>query len=1582
MNTHNTSSSWMRAKQTAAGLLTGLLLICSSQVSGQVLAQAPLLTLKTAPGLLMLTMGRDLPLYTAAFNNTSDIDGDGVIDIYFKPGFRYEGYFAVDRCYTYDNAVTPTATNSRPSTSGVFKPTAIGTVVIPDATDLSKNYYKCSGSSGSSTTWSGNFLNYLAMSRMDLLRKVLYGGLRSTDTSSDTVLERSYIPQDSTVWGKQYTSTAIDGYDIRDYTPLPQPASGKKHLFANVTMLAGQNANYTTTPNPPQLNVYKDSVKDLVGLIYTERTILLSAGVIPTLTFTVRVKTCVLLSGTYEDWCSSYPRNATTGLKYKPTGLLHKYGEASSSLAFGLLTGTYDNNYSGGVVRKNVDDFAAEVTASNGTYTSVKGIVYNMNKIRPWGFGDSAGSASWDCGFHWGSQRRNGECPMWGNPLGEMMYETLKYFSGGSASSAYTTGVGTDRVTSSAAYFGPNPNSTGATANLSGHMATYLSPEPSSKLDLQQPAWINPYAASTSRSKTTAYPSCSRPVQMVIGDPRTSFDGDQLPGTSFPLVTNYGPAFSGTVGSLDVSKEADAIWATEFGAGTSKQFFVGESSTDKDGNPTAKTVTSFKNMRGHAPDSTGNQGTYYGASVARYAKITGFTNPSVAGSSADPIRMDQISVALDSVVPNISIPVGGKVVSIVPVSKTIGSCSIGPTQFHKGNFQSTSAITGFFVDTIANVSGYPTNASLNGGRPYYKFRISFADMDYGADNEQDGVLSYVISVTASNTLSVALTVSATSTCATSHFGYVISGTTADGLYLDVGATGSGNTTFGYYLDTMPTKGPGSAMLAGTPPSYSNITTRLSKDTSGAPRIFTPGTSSTGTFVPRDMLWYAAKYGGAVVTKDFVNNTFQYNFKYALNGTDPDSYFLVSNPSKLAAQVSLAFQKAAALSSATSSALSGDGVQVGAGAFLFQASYDTINWGGDLKSFAVDADGNVASSPTWRASTVLPSPSSRLIALGRGGTSRVTLTPGSFAAASPNDLTTTEKTNLKDVATLSFLLGDRTKEQNQSGGTLRNRTSGMGDVVNSDPIYINTADFGYSFESTYAAYKASSAPQLVALGGNDGYYKIISATTGVEKLAFVPFEVQTQLSKLADPTYQHQYYVDGPGTFGHVLFPGAAPSGGWRTVVASSLGAGGKSVFAVNLTSTSTNPSVSDVLWEYRNDNDLGYVVSKPIVGMLEDGATPVVIVPNGLNSTNGKAALLVLNAKTGALIRTCTPASTANMVGNGMGAIAFVSLNNNGKISYVYGADYLGNIWRFDPNLSSGCGAVLNAPLIFSAKNSSAQSQPITGEITVISAPSGKTGYMVLFGTGSYITTSDASTTQVQSLYGIWDDLGTTAATRSLLVQQQIISPSPAGAATGTRTTTATDASTNQAWYDRSGGMRGWYLDLSCSDATICPAGERSVGKPTIQSTPTGSRLWFVTLVPGNDPCNAGGGGWTTSLDPTSGGLVYGYSGRGFNSTYIDGQTPRGLFFADRIATANNPTTSIMFVSVTFTGGKTTTPSGALNLGGTQAGADGNGTAIIGFDTSGNPPPPPNCTLTPPPPGCTTFTPSFGTRRQVWRQIQ
>jgi hypothetical protein len=78
----------------ASALLIGGLLQSTTSAAAVDFAQSPMLTLKAAPSLVMLTMGRDLPLYRAAYNDVNDIDGDGVPDIYFKPAFKYEGYFA------------------------------------------------------------------------------------------------------------------------------------------------------------------------------------------------------------------------------------------------------------------------------------------------------------------------------------------------------------------------------------------------------------------------------------------------------------------------------------------------------------------------------------------------------------------------------------------------------------------------------------------------------------------------------------------------------------------------------------------------------------------------------------------------------------------------------------------------------------------------------------------------------------------------------------------------------------------------------------------------------------------------------------------------------------------------------------------------------------------------------------------------------------------------------------------------------------------------------------------------------------------------------------------------------------------------------------------------------------------------------------------------------------------------------------------------------------------------------------------------------------------------------------------------
>jgi type IV pilus assembly protein PilY1 len=1452
----------------------------SAQSTAVELAQSPLLALKTAPGLVMLTMGRDLPLYRAAYNDVNDLDGDGIPDIYFKPAFKYEGYFAHDRCYNY--------------AAGVFTPASIGTAVQVDANDRTLDYYTCAGN------WSGNFLNWVTMARIDTLRKVLYGGKRSTDTVSTggvgtTVLERTYVPQDSTMWGKEYTSPAVDGYNISLFTPLALPNAPLKHMFANTTL-----ATAGLTGDPLML-VYANRSGRIWSLVAQEAVIL---GANPTTTanpkdperlntpgtvsgFSVRVQTCVPLvvngNTVYESWCTGYPKNAPTS--YKPTGLLHRYGEAKT-LAFGLISGTYDNNYAGGVLRQNVDDFDQEVNAANGRYTAVQGVVYHLNQFKPIGL--SAG-AQWGCGS-WTGLPPNGNCPAWGNPIGEMMFEGLQYFAGGTPTAAFV-GNGTEPKANSAA----------------------------NALGLRQPAWRNPYAAAaTGRAHAAAYPSCARPIQMTIGDPKTSFDSDHLPGAAFAVGANginMGANSTPTLAALNVSTEADAIWNSEFGPGALRNFFIGEVLGNKDGNPTAKAATSFRNIRGHGPDATTNEGSFYGASVARYGKFTGINNPALPNTT---LRANQVSIALDSHIPKIQIPMGnGQTVSMVLLSKSVGDTFGGGVTNAANAYQITGSITGFYIDEMFNTNTSNINLTKNQGRPYYKFRISFSDADQGNDNETDAKVTYEIQVTSANNLSVGMAYFSGSNGIEMHQGYVISGTTNDGVYLDVGGaagfTGEGYTAamvapaIGYYLDTQPGLLPGSAMAwPATGPAFTDIPAarRLPITTLATPRVFTVGANpNAGQYVPHDMLWYAAKYGGAELNTD---GSFK-SFKLKTDG-NPDSYYFVNNPSKLSEQLGQAFQKAASLSLAISTAVSGSGVKVsgGGGNLVYQASFDSIRWGGDLRAFAVKADGNISNTPTWQSSLMQPAPTARNVVLGLASTTDPKLKTASINANSTSTVLTSTFT---DTATFKYLLGDRSKEQGVNNGTLRERNSAVGDIVNSDPLYIGKSDFGYT-DASYTTFKAASDPKLIAIGSNDGFYRLISADTGVEKLAFIPAEIAGKMSKLADPNYTHEYFVDGPSAFGHVKFgSGTAPD--WRAVVAGTLGAGGKAVFALDASAANLTDN-SAVLWEVNESNAdagdrVGNILNKPVVARLNGISSkpnaPVVLVGNGANSGLNKASLLVLNAETGKSIATCTPTDAANNIGNGMTSIAAVSASNDGNIDIVYAADYKGNIWRIDPNSDSLCGT--GAKKIFTAKDSAGKLQPITGELTVIAAPSPKTGYMILFGTGKLSGVGDPANKDIQTLYGVWDENTTTSASRSDLIEYPF---GPFDATQQTRAL-AKQATINggKAWYETA-GKKGWMIDLKCSG---CASGERFVDKPIVAGKASAPIVYFLTHVPGDDLCKVGGDGWVTGFDPNTGAFAKAFTKlTDSDSVSVAGAAPRGLFIVTKAAAGDKPGAEYLYVSV------------------------------------------------------------------------
>ena len=101
--------------------------------------------------------------------------------------------------------------------------------------------------------------------------------------------------------------------------------------------------------------------------------------------FTVRVEVCNATYATHETNCKKYTNPGNGAVVYKPTGLLHDYGE-TGKMKFGLLSGSYMHNRQGGVLRKQMGGFTDEIDAATGRFTwhtaSFKGIISTLDGIK------------------------------------------------------------------------------------------------------------------------------------------------------------------------------------------------------------------------------------------------------------------------------------------------------------------------------------------------------------------------------------------------------------------------------------------------------------------------------------------------------------------------------------------------------------------------------------------------------------------------------------------------------------------------------------------------------------------------------------------------------------------------------------------------------------------------------------------------------------------------------------------------------------------------------------------------------------------------------------------------------------------------------------------------------------------------------------------------------------------------------------------------------------------------------------------------------------------------------------------------
>lgn len=549
------------------------------------------------------------------------------------------------------------------------------------------------------------------------------------------------------------------------------------------------------------------------------------------------------------------------------------------------------------------------------------------------------------------------------------------------------------------------------------------------------------------------------------------------------------------------------------------------------------------------------------------------------------------------------------------------------------------------------------------------------------------------------------------------------------------------------------------------------------------------------------------------------------FHAAVNGRG--TFVSASNPAEFASGLGNALRAIAERrGSGSNAAVTGNSTS--AGTRLFQAKFFSSKWYGEMQAFNITSSGVDTTAPVWTAS--IPTYGSRTI-LTHNGTAGATF---------PTPAQTTALT--ADV--VNYIRGDRSKELPASGGTLRNRTSLLGSIVNSSPTYV----------------KGTGAIETVFVGANDGMLHAFNAANGVERFAYVPRGIDlADLKEYSNPAYGHRFFVDG------AIVTSSSRVLANRTVLVGALGRGGKGLFALDVTDP-TSFTNTKVLWDKDGsfDSDMGQILGRPIIAKLNNGSSAV-LVPNGLNSTGERAVLFVLDLQTGAKIAEIDTGVGSPTATNGLSSPNGWDADGNGTVDTVYAGDFRGNLWKFDLSSSSPASwGVANGRPLFTP--TVAGTQPVTGGVTIgVDPATGKR--WVFFGTGRLLTTTDLTDITRQAWHGVIDDPAATASvTRAGMTSRNIA---------------YFDSATKSRAFEPNSALppnsKGWYIDLDLPPANTLE-GERMIGGQQLIK----NVLLASSIIPSTEnPCR-GGRGYVNAVDAFTGtSLTTGFFGNYSNGVFV-----------------------------------------------------------------------------------------------------
>jgi len=572
------------------------------------------------------------------------------------------------------------------------------------------------------------------------------------------------------------------------------------------------------------------------------------------------------------------------------------------------------------------------------------------------------------------------------------------------------------------------------------------------------------------------------------------------------------------------------------------------------------------------------------------------------------------------------------------------------------------------------------------------------------------------------------------------------------------------------------------------------------------------------------------------------------------------YFSLDDAQELpSAMASALLEVSSSSGSGAGAVVAGSVLQAGSSRY-YHTRYDPADWSGSLQASVLDQQG-LPSRLLWSTDRTLPPGQTvGVLQSWRWGEGSQSGSPVSLDTSAFQRFNLDQQNQLHAAASALGLEGvdagqrllDWARGERVDG--LRSRRHQLGDIINSAPVLLSQVPSIGVASDQYRQHlaKRQTMQELIMVGANDGFLRIFDAG-GRQAYAYLPATLHPRIGDWARADYgRSQPHLSGVD--GRISLADIELSGGWATLAASGLGAGGKGLFALEVLAPGRTVAQPRVLWEVNANqpgwDSLGYVYAEP--QLVNAGGRALLLTGNGYGSERALAELLVIDATSGQLLRSIAVSDRAGVAReNGLAGLT-LQRDEQGRLTAAFAGDQHGQLWKFDlsdADYRHWSVAHGGSPLFTAADD-----QPIS-VAPLLHSSAAALGDLLLFGTGQFLQSQDLIDIQPQSFYAVLDAASPPSGglTPGHLQQQRILTEQPAGVSDATvRLSSAASVDWSHQY--------GWYLSLP-------GRGEKVTRTARIKDSRVLFSSGFV-LGDGSDPCVSQAGGWLMSLALDTGAML------------------------------------------------------------------------------------------------------------------